>query len=135
MLWALYIRYIIKISNHATTPLPLIPVDAVNSITMVDVLNFSRILFCTLKDVEDCKDFKISLANFLCGLLGFDKLNTYQEKNWIFQFFKSSLLSGPSISFFFSPTTDVFGTFVYLISMIAIICHVSRNLQQYERAK
>ena len=65
-------------------PLPLIPVEAIIDITIVDVLNFQKfpcIKITKLGFMGNCKFFKIlAIAKFWQYLSPFDKLNAYTTR-------------------------------------------------------
>ena len=76
-----------------TMPLPLILLEAIIDITIVDVLNFQKFLCTTLGFTGNCNLFKIlAIAKFWQYLSPFDKLNARtKRKTEYFSFLKHPL--------------------------------------------
>ena len=74
-------------------PLPLIPVEPIIDITIVDILNFQKFLFSTMGFTGNCNLFKIlAIAKCLQYLSSFNKLNARtKRKTEYFSFLKHPL--------------------------------------------
>ena len=71
-------------------PLPLIPVEPIIDITIVDILNFQPFLFSTMGFTGNCNLFKVlAIAKSLQSLSPYDKLNARtKRKTEYFSFLK-----------------------------------------------